>query len=173
MEPMKVTLKERLLDAFGHNIRRVLRPGDLDQLNISSTGSFLHPKVGDRQVADPTKSSAAANTNCRRRVGEDGEAALDTQVLKKRLQSQCDRRALADASELGFRRAHSHNRLSVGPGADKMGPKSGYTARRRTSGPDAASKVGVDVDIKIGDMIFEVKAPHQSGLMHQVPDDPL
>ena len=64
-ESTKVFLQERALNIFGQYVRRVLRPWDASQAEISSPEPVLHPEVGCGKMANLAQPPPAANSDSR------------------------------------------------------------------------------------------------------------
>ena len=73
-EAPQVTLDGVSFEAFGSEVRRVLRPWDLRDSELLTPQPLLHPEVGRGEVADFAKALALGDANGRSRVAPQHQA---------------------------------------------------------------------------------------------------
>jgi len=72
------------IEVFGHQIRRVIHAGDLEDLELVFEGPLLDPQILDFEMPKLPKSMACSNPNGRTRITVDSAIHLVAQVPRKR-----------------------------------------------------------------------------------------
>ena len=87
-ESLEVLLQGLPIDVFGVNIRGVVNPRDLGELEILVSQAFLYPLVCGVEVPDLSQAPPPADTYGCRRIGENFHVKREGQVDGDALQAE-------------------------------------------------------------------------------------
>ena len=102
-------------DVLRQKIRRVINPQHFSKFEVATLQTVLDPKIRNMQVSNLAQAAPSTNADRRSGVGKNFKLKVNAKVGSKRLASQSNGRASADATELCFPRGQCDSGLSQRP----------------------------------------------------------
>ena len=104
---------------FGHDVRGVLGPCNLDKVNGAGPDLFLRPQVSNIEMPDLAEPSASADADGGRSVRVDADLEMKSKIAAQTLEPETLGDTRVDAMQLGLAGTEGQSGLGLGPRLDK------------------------------------------------------